>query len=118
MIYYFEKLEIWQLSIELSIAIYKRTKDFPPEERYGITSQLRRSVTSVTANIAEGSSRIGLKDKARFFQIAYSSLMEVLNFIILSERLLLINTEELASFRVNLEELSNKINAYHKKIPV
>ena len=69
MIYYFEKLEIWQLSIDLSIDIYKRTKDFPHEERYGITSQLRRSVTSVAANIAEGSSRIGLKIRPDFFRL-------------------------------------------------
>ena len=114
--YPFEKLEIWRLSIDLTIKIYSITASFPSEEKFGITNQLRRAANSVSANIAEGASRLGEKDKARFFQIAYSSLMEVLNFLIISEKLNFIPYETLSELRNLIEELSNKINAYHKKL--
>jgi four helix bundle protein len=112
----FEKLEIWNLSIELSLKIYLATKKFPDDEKFAITSQLRRAANSVSANIAEGASRFGNKDKVRFFQISYSSLMEVLNFLVISEKLNYISNEELSEFRLSIGELSNKINAYHKKL--
>ncbi len=114
--FHFEKLEIWKLSIDLTVKIYKITKSFPSEEKFGITSQIRRAVTSVAANIAEGSGRKSVKDKARFFQISYSSLMEVLSFLIISSKLSFVTDEVLIETRKNIEELANKINAYHKKL--
>jgi len=72
----FEKLEIWVLAIDLSVQIYKLTKDFPQSEKFGITNQLRRAANSVSANLAEGSGRLSIKDKAHFFQVSYSSLLE------------------------------------------
>jgi four helix bundle protein len=83
----FEKLEIWHLSIDFSIRIYTLTKKFPDDEKFGVISQLRRALTSVAANIAEGSARLSSKDKARFYQISFSSLMEILSFLIISEKL-------------------------------
>ncbi|MBK8721475.1 MAG: four helix bundle protein [Saprospiraceae bacterium] len=114
--YSFEKLDIWKISIELSMRIYKSTTNFPREEKFGIVSQLRRAVTSISANIAEGSCRFGEKDKARFFQIAYGSAIEVLNFLIISEKLNYINNEEVSSYRLTINELTNKINSYNNKI--
>jgi four helix bundle protein len=72
----FEKLEVWQKAMEWIDQIYLSTAGFPPEERFGLTSQLRRSGVSVAANIAEGSGRISDKDFAHFVEIAYGSLME------------------------------------------
>ncbi len=118
MTYSFEKLEIWKLSISLSFKIYGKTINFPAIEKFGISNQLRRSISSVPANIAEGSSRLGNKDRAHFYQIAFSSLMEVLNFLILSEKLEYIKSSEFNDLRLDLDELANKINAYYKKIPV
>jgi len=69
-LYPFEKLEIWRLSVEIATKIYAITTSFPGEEKFGIISQLRRAATSVSANLAEGASRLSNKDKARFFQIA------------------------------------------------
>lgn len=66
MTYSFEKLDIWQLSIDFSTNIYQCTKDFPSEEKFGITNQIRRAANSVSANLAEGSSRLSNKDRARF----------------------------------------------------
>jgi four helix bundle protein len=72
----FEKLEIWHRAVEYAELLYNVTKSFPPEERFGLTSQLRRSAVSVSANIAEGSSRSSNADTARFIEIAYGSLLE------------------------------------------
>lgn len=114
--YPFEKLEIWKLSVNLSVLIYRLSSEFPAEEKFGMTSQIRRAITSVSANIAEGASRLTNKEKARFFQIAYSSLMETLNFLIIANRLDFIAENQLFSTRKEIEELSNKINAYHRKL--
>jgi four helix bundle protein len=118
MVYTFEKLDIWQLSISFSVDIYNATKEFPSEEKFGVTNQIRRAINSVSANIAEGSSRLGSKDRARFFQIAYSSLMEVLSFILLSKKLEFLDSKVVDELRIKLEELSNKINAYYKKVAI
>jgi four helix bundle protein len=72
----FEKLAVWQKAIEYADFVYKVTKDFPADERFGLTSQLRRSAVSVSANVAEGSSRSSIADMARFIEIAYGSLLE------------------------------------------
>ena len=73
----FEKLEVWQLSKALAVDIYKQTQSFPAEERYGLVSQARRAALSISANIAEGTSRSSAKDQAHFTTIAFSSLMEL-----------------------------------------
>lgn len=114
--YNFEKLEVWELSVELTVKIYELTRKFPSEEKFGITNQLRRASNSVSANIAEGTSRLSKKDRARFIQIAYSSLMEVINFLIISNRLNFITYEQLTDFREKIEKLSNKLNAFHNSI--
>lgn len=114
--YNFEKLEIWCLSVELKVKVYKLSAKFPNDEKFGITNQLRRTSNSVSANIAEGTSRLGSKDKARFIQIAYGSLLDVLNFVIISNKLDYISLEELIKIRKEIEELSNKINAFHNII--
>jgi len=112
----FEKLEVWQLSRKLSVSIYKTTASFPSEEQYGLISQLRRASVSVSSNIAEGNSRFSQKDKAHFFEMSFSSLMEVMNQLIISFDLGFIPNETLNIYRKNIAELSNKLNALHKSI--
>lgn len=72
----FEKLEVWQKAIEFADTVYSATKNFPADERFGLTSQLRRCSVSVSSNIAEGSGRGSNADFTRFVAIAYGSLME------------------------------------------
>src|SRR2546428_291016 len=72
-----KSLEIWQLANELAKHVYHATKDFPKEEVYGLSSQLRRAVLSVPTNIVEGYSRKGDRELARFVDIALGSLAEV-----------------------------------------
>ncbi len=75
----FEKLEVWQLAIEFADLIYSSTRNFPPDERLGLTNQMRRSAVSISSNIAEGSSRNSRKDFARFVEIATGSVFEVVS---------------------------------------
>jgi four helix bundle protein len=73
----FEKLDVSQKAIELTDCVYSITRSFPNEERFGLTSQMRRSSVSIASNIAEGSGRGSNPDFCRFIEIAYSSLMEL-----------------------------------------
>ncbi len=73
----FEKLEVWQRSIEFADTVYEVTRSFPLDERFGLTNQMRRAAVSISSNIAEGSARISRKDFARFIEIASGSLFEV-----------------------------------------
>ncbi|MBT5020795.1 MAG: four helix bundle protein [Planctomicrobium sp.] len=75
----FEKLDVWQVAIQYSGAIYDVTQNFPNDERFGLTNQLRRASVSVSSNIAEGSGRESNKDFTRFIHIAYGSLMETVS---------------------------------------
>jgi len=94
----------------------KQQKKFPASEKFGLVSQLRRSSSSISSNIAEGVSRFSTKDKARFIEIAYGSTIEVLNHFILSKELEFIDQKELAIYREKINELSNKINAFYQNL--
>ena len=91
--------------------VYKITKTFPSDERFGLVSQLRRASVSVSSNIAEGSGRTSFKEQARFSEISFGSLIEVLNQLILSNDLEYITENELNEFREIIEEIGNKINS-------
>ena len=114
--YGFEKLNVWQNSRELTKSIYLATKTFPPDERFGIVSQMRRSAISISSNIAEGSSRSTVKDQAHFYNIAYSSAIELLNQLILSLDLAFIQDESYHALRLNIEQITNQINALQKSL--
>ena len=110
-LYSFEKLDVWQRSRVLVFMIYKQTKTFPNDERFGLISQLRRASVSVSSNIAEGSGRTSFKEQARFSEISFGSLIEVLNQLILSNDLEYVSENELNEFRAIIEEIGNKINS-------
>ena len=110
----FEKLNVWVDSKELIKLIYTITKDFPNEEKFGLTSQLRRASVSIASNLAEGTSRNTNKDKAHFTTMSFSSLMEVLNQIIIARELNFINEKDYQTLRAEIEKISNKLNALRK----
>ncbi len=99
---------------ELAKNIYFITNTFPTEEKFGLTSQLRRAAISVSSNLAEGSSRVTKKDKAHFTVIAYSSTVEIVNQLIISKELNFMQEEKYLKLRSDINELTNKLNAYHK----
>lgn len=109
----FEKLEVWQRSKDLVIEIYKITKSFPSEEKFGIISQINRAAISVPSNIAEGSSRKGKKDKLHFYSIAYSSLMELVSHLAIARDLEFLTEENYACLKNIIFEISNKLNALY-----
>ena len=80
----FEDLKVWQAAHQLVKQVYKLTRLFPREERFGLTSQLRRASVSVPANIAEGFKRRSRPEKRRFLEIAEGSLSESRYYLILS----------------------------------
>ena len=110
----FEKLNVWIDSKELVKLIYLITKEFPSEEKYGLTNQLRRASISIASNLAEGTSRNTNKDKAHFTTLSFSSLMEVLNQIIIAKELDFLNEENYQIIRLEIEKISNKLNSLRK----
>ena len=112
--YSFEKLQVWVEAKELTKQIYKITKTFPNDERFGLISQLRRASISIASNIAEGVSRNTNKDKAHFMTIAFSSAVEVVNQLIISHELEYVTLVQYEVLRKQLESITNKLNALRK----
>lgn len=113
-IYSFEKLLVWQESVQLVKDIYRITNNFPSEEKFGLISQLRRASVSISSNLAEGTSRKTNKDKAHFTTISFSSAMEVLNQLIISKELGFISENETILARQKLEKITNMLNSLRK----
>lgn len=92
--------------------MYKISKHFPEDERFGLTSQLRRAAVSIEANIAEGYRKIGKVDKLRFLNIAQGSLAECRDYRILAKDLNYISDEEYEQLRLSILMTSKFLNAY------
>lgn len=100
-----KKLDLWQQSINFIQLVYKLTDNFPPEERFGLTSQLRRASVSVSSNIAEGSARKSNKERARFYEMARSSLVEIDTQLIIALNLNYMNRNSILKVESLLERL-------------
>lgn len=114
--YSFEKLNVWQEARVLVKSIYTITSTFPKEEIFGITSQMRRAAISICSNIAEGSGRTTKPDQANFYRIAYSSLLELLNQLIISNDLAFINDSELQEIREKLDSIAFKLSSLRNSL--
>jgi four helix bundle protein len=109
----FEDLIVWQKSHALTLAVYKLTVDFPRQEQYGLTAQMRRAAVSVPANIAEGFKKRGRTDKARVMNIAQGSLEELRYYFILARDLgYLREPARLA----DLDEVGRLLGAYTRSL--
>lgn len=108
----YRDLQIWQRGLDFSIHIYNMTKDFPQEEQYGLTSQLRRATTSIPLNIAEGWGRGSDKSFANFLKISRGSLYEVETILEICFRLEYIENEKLTILTNEIEELGKMINGF------
>lgn len=98
----FTDLITWQEAHLLVLSIYVVTKKFPRDELFGLTNQMRRSAVSVTSNIAEGFGRKTLKEKIRFYYLAYGSLLELKSQVIIAKDLDYIKTVEFSYFECNI----------------
>lgn len=109
----FQELQVWKKAHILVLDVYKLTNDFPSNELYGLTTQIRRASISVPANIVEGYKRNGKAEKVRFYNIAQASLEEVKYLLLLSFDLNYSNNNELYNFA---DEVSKMLEAYIKGI--
>src|SRR6187431_830301 len=104
-VYSFETLDVWKEARKFAVKVYKLTKQLPSEEKFGLTSQMRRSCISISTNLAEGSSRESLKEQARFTEISFGSLLELLNHFILCFDLDFISEDELINVRIDIDQI-------------
>lgn len=109
----FQDLVVWQKAHGFVLAAYGLSNKFPKEERYGLTSQLRRAAVSVPANIAEGFKKRSRHDKARFFNIAQGSLEECHYYLILAHDLRYSDTRALVQ---QLEEVTRLLTSYTQAV--
>ncbi len=114
----FEDLVVWQKSQNFAISIYKITQLFPKDEIFAIVSQLRRAAYSISANIAEGFGRSTSNDKYHFYTMAYGSLLEVKNFLYLSQKLGYISDESLNELLNQSIECQKLLNSFKSKLKV
>ncbi len=110
-VYSFEKLDVWKEAVQLAVKTYKITERLPNDEKFGLTSQMRRCSVSVSSNIAEGTARLTSKDKAHFMTMSYGSSLELLNQAIISKELNFISDDDYLHLRAEIESITNKINA-------
>jgi len=94
----YKDLRVWQKAYNLSLDSYRLTKDFPKDELYGLTAQIRRCSVSISSNIAEGYARHSTREYVRFLYIAYGSLAELETQLLISKDLKYINYENFQKF--------------------
>jgi len=112
----YKELKVWQKADELALAIYRLTKNYPKDEIYGITSQLRRAALSVPTNIVEGYARKGDKELARFVNIAIGSLAETEYLLDFSHRLGYISGKDFLAIDTLREEVGKLLWNFYKKV--
>jgi four helix bundle protein len=112
----YEDLQVWQKAHDLTLAIYKETRGFPSDERFGLTSQMRRSGASIGANIAEGCGRRSDNEMARFVQIAMGSGAELSYHLRLSRDLGLLSRESFDSLRSKLSEVMRMLSSLSQRL--
>lgn len=106
----YKKYTVWQKSHELVLEIYKVTGNFPKEELYGLTSQMRRSASSIPTNVVEGCGRNTDKDFCRFLYIAFGSANELEYQLILSKDLIFLESEKATFLISKVEEIKKMLN--------
>ena len=108
--YQFENLTAWQKAKELAIAVYRLVAKFPQYEQYALSNQVRRAAISVPSNIAEGTSRLSMKDKTHFLEIAYGSLLETYCQLQIAVELSYISADDLNAIKPLFFETSRLIS--------
>lgn len=116
MTYKFESVLAWQKAHQFVLLVYKISRGFPEDEKFGLTSQFRRAAISIEANIAEGYKKLSKADKLRFFNIAQGSLEECRDYILLSRDLEYITMNQFGELHESIENTSVFLNSYCKGV--
>lgn len=118
--YSFQKLNAWKEAKQLVINVYNLLDSFPKFEKYALCDQIRRAVVSVPSNIAEGSGRRSLKEQIHFLEIAYGSLMETYNQLLIAIDLAYITEESVEAIKPRIDAVAKMVNglsnAYSAKL--
>ncbi|HWQ32920.1 MAG TPA: four helix bundle protein [Blastocatellia bacterium] len=113
----YRDLIVWQKAMELVEEIYKAARQFPKEEMYGLTGQIRRAVVSVPSNIAEGQGRSSTKEFLHHLSVAYGSLCEVGTQLIIAQRLAYLKQQDAERLDDAIAEVARLINGLSNKLP-
>jgi four helix bundle protein len=111
-----KNLNIWKLADNLALRVYEITRNFPREEVYGVTSQLRRAALSIPTNIVEGYSRKGDKELAHFLSISFASLSEVKYLIHFSNNLGYLSEDEHKGLKEACDGVGRSLWAFYAKV--
>ena len=111
----FKDLRVWNLGMEIVLMVYAMTKEFPKEEMYGLTSQIRRASVSIPANIAEGFRRFSSKEHKQYLRIAFGSAAELETELIIAARLGFIEQNQSAILAEKIDHLSRMLSLFIKK---
>ena len=114
--YAFENMNAWQEARKLVVAVYQLLDKFPTTEKYALCDQIRRAIVSVPSNLAEGSGRISTKEQLHFYEIAYGSLMESYNQLIIAKDLNYIDEEHLNEIQQQIDVVARMINGLRSSI--
>jgi four helix bundle protein len=112
----YKKLEVWQKAMDYVVEVYKLSARLPSEEKYGLASQMRRSVCSISMNIAEGAGCESQKEFRLFLEYAHRSTHEVLTILELIERLKLCEDKYIPDLLQKGKEIRAMIHAFMKKL--
>ena len=110
----FKEMPVWQLVMEVSEKIFYLTKDLPRNEDYGLTSQIRRSALSISANIAEGFGRNSIGEKMQFYSISRGSLLETMNHLEYGIRVSYFSCNQVTEIEKLLARIHKEINTILK----
>lgn len=111
----FTDLNVWKEGHRLVVMVYKITRDFPKEELYSITNQMRRAAASITANIAEGFGRQSYKEKVQFYYMSKGSLAELKNFILIAKDVGYLTKTELGTLASQANIVDQLLQGFIKK---
>ena len=104
-----QKLDLWKRAIDFVVAIYRLTERFPKEEKFGLTSQLRRAAVSVAANIAEGAARTSLKEFMQFLSHSQGSASEVDTELLIASRLGYLSERDYLDLSRDIDDIGRMI---------
>lgn len=112
----FKNLKVWQKSVDLAVKVYELTKSFPAEERFGITSQMRRSSVSIPSNVAEGTARNSSKAFSNCLDISLGESFELETQAIIANRVGIISEEQFSQFNDEVSEVQKMIIGFKTTI--
>lgn len=119
-VYSFEKLNVWKEAKKLVLDVYHLLDSFPKIEKYALCDQIRRAIVSVPSNIAEGSGRKSPKEQIHFLEIAYGSLMEAYNQLLIAVDLTYISGESVEAIKPTVDGVAKMLNglsnSYSRKL--